>query len=259
LADGRRHLPGPLRLTAFAVGFLTRLPTPTVEVRDGDLRRASAVFPLVGLLVATVGVAVRGGLEPWLGVTSSTVAAVLAMVAVTGAFHEDGLADATDGLWGGWTPERRIQIMRDSRIGTYGTVAVVGTLLLRTSLLASVDLVTFVRAVAVGHVVGRGGILAMIRLLPAASDQGHGAEVSDPVGPVGLVVAGATVLATTVLALGWIRGLWPLLAGAAVLLALRRLFRRRVGGVTGDLLGATQQVVQIAATATVVALALSGR
>src|SRR5687767_13396010 len=105
-----------LRLLAVAVQFLTRLPVPSIPVDDSDLRRASMYFPVVGIPVAAVGVGVRSGTEWALGTAAATVLAVTAMVAVTGAFHEDGLADSVDGIWGGWTPERRIEIMRDSRL-----------------------------------------------------------------------------------------------------------------------------------------------
>ncbi|HVM19025.1 MAG TPA: adenosylcobinamide-GDP ribazoletransferase, partial [Egibacteraceae bacterium] len=151
----------PLRLLAVAVQFLTRFPVPAIRVDDGDLRRASAAFPLVGVFVAAVGIAVRAAAEPLWGPLPATVTAVLAMVAATGAFHEDGLADAVDGIWGGWDPEQRVAIMRDSRIGTYGTVAVVGNLGLRVALLAPLRLGVFVTAVLCGHVLGRAAGLVM--------------------------------------------------------------------------------------------------
>src|SRR5687768_6108501 len=131
------------RLFAVAVQFLTRLPVPAIRVDDGDLRRASMFFPLIGILVAGVGLGVRAGTEWALGASVATVLALTAMVAVTGAFHEDGLADTVDGVWGGWTPQRRIEIMRDSRLGTYGAVALFSSLALRYTLLAGFDLAGF--------------------------------------------------------------------------------------------------------------------
>jgi adenosylcobinamide-GDP ribazoletransferase len=243
-----------LRLSVFAVQFLTRLPTPHIEVRDGDLRRASALFPLVGLVVAGVGVAARAGLEPWWGAVVATIVAVGLEVAVTGAFHEDGLADVFDGVWGGWDPARRIEIMRDSRLGTYGTAALLGALGLRVALVAPLDLAWFVRATVLGHVVGRASIVVMVRLLPAASDQGHGAKVSQPLGWLGTSVALVTtglVLLACLGTLAWV----PVVAAVLPVAATRRLYRRRLGGLTGDCLGATVALVQLAVLAAVTLVA----
>ncbi len=159
-----------LRLLLVAVGFLTRIPVPSTDVGADDLRRASAFFPLVGLGVAGVGVAARAGVEPIWGAGVGTIAAIAAMILVTGAFHEDGLADTADGLWGGRDPAARLAIIRDSRIGTYGTVALIIAIALRASLLLPLDLADFARAVACGHVLGRASPLLLARLLPAASD-----------------------------------------------------------------------------------------
>ena len=242
-----------LRLLAVAVQFLTRLPVPAIHVGDGDLRRASMYFPLVGIVVAAVGVGVRWGLGFALGTSAATVAALTAMVAVTGAFHEDGLADSVDGIWGGWTPQRRIEIMRDSRLGTYGAVALTASLGMRFALLVGVDLVGFARLAFAGHVTGRAAGVAMAALLPAASDQGHGAKVAGPLGAGGAAVAAVTTVGVLAITAGvW---LWvPLLAGVLALAAVRRLARRRLEGLTGDVLGATNQVVHIVVMACLAAL-----
>src|SRR6266511_3237274 len=150
-----RGLLEPLRLFAVAVGFLTRVPVPQTDIRVDDLRRASAFFPLVGLGVAGVGVAVRAAFEPIWGSGVATLAAIAAMILVTGAFHEDGLADTADGLWGGWDPAARLAIMRDSRIGTYGAVALIIVIALRAGLLLPLGLADFTRAVVCGHVLAR--------------------------------------------------------------------------------------------------------
>lgn len=242
-----------LRLFAVAVQFLTRLPVPAIRVDEGDLRRASMFFPFIGILVAGVGVGVRAGTEWALGASVATVLALTAMVAVTGAFHEDGLADSVDGIWGGWTPERRIEIMRDSRLGTYGAAALILSLALRYTLLAGFDLAGFAGLAFAGHVVGRAAGLAMAALLPAASDQGHGAQVAGPLGWGGAIVAAVTTLAVLVV----VCGIWfwvPLVAAAVGVAAVRRLARRRLEGLTGDVLGATNQVAHIVAMGAVAAL-----
>lgn len=245
------------RLLGVAVQFLTRLPVPAIRVADGDLRRASMFFPSVGLLVAATGIAVRGGTEWALGAPVATALALTAMVATTGAFHEDGLADTVDGVWGGWTPQQRLEIMHDSRIGTYATVALISSLGLRYALLVDVDLTGFARLAAAGHVTGRAAGVAMAALLPAASDQGHGAAVAGPLGWGGASVTAGTVVAV----LAVVSGVWlwvPLCAVGLTLAAVRRLVRRRLGGLTGDVLGATNQVAHVVTMATVAALLRGG-
>jgi len=259
--DGRSRPPGgplePLRILAVALQFLTRLPVPQIPVVDGDLRRATGAFPLVGVIVGGIVAAVWVGLDALLGPVVAAVGAVTVAVAVTGAFHEDGLADTFDGLWGGWDPERRIEIMRDSRVGTYGASALILSLLARVALLSQVDLELAIRAILLAHVVGRAAILLQIRWLPPVSDRGSGAQVAEPVGLVGSAIAAATLLATCILTIGVWTPLVLLIAGLGTA-ALRRAARRRIGGLTGDVLGATQQIVLVLSLATIVALDRGG-
>jgi adenosylcobinamide-GDP ribazoletransferase len=194
--------------------------------------------------------------EALLGPLAAAAASVLATVALTGAFHEDGLADTADGLWGGATPQRRLEIMRDSRLGTYGTVALAGDLLLRTALLAPLDLAAAARVLVAGHVIGRAAPLVLAAWLPPARPDGQGVRVG-AVSRGGALLAGATVTIAAVAAAGW----WApvvVAAAAVAVAALRRAARRRIGGVTGDVLGAGVQVAHLAAAATVAALAQGG-
>jgi adenosylcobinamide-GDP ribazoletransferase len=246
----------PFRLLLAAVAFLTRLPVKGGSAGAAELRRASALFPLVGLLVAAVGVALRAAAEPLWGAAVATILALAGMVAVTGALHEDGLADSADGLWGGWDPAGRLAIMRDSRVGTYGIVAVVAVLALRTALLLPLGLAGFARAVACAEVCSRAGLLLVVRVLPPAA-AGSGAEIAGPL-PAGATALAALVTAAT---LALAAGVWaplPLLAGLAACAGCIRLFRRRLGGFTGDTLGATQQLVALAVVAAMSALARAG-
>lgn len=267
----------PLRLLVVALRFLTRLPLPDVKLGGDDLRRASALFPLVGVVVAGIGVGLRAALEPLWGASVATVVALAGMIAVTGALHEDGLADTADGLWGGWDPARRLAIMRDSRIGTYGAVTLIVVLGLRASLLLPLGLAEFARAVACGHVLGRASTLLLVRALPVATaptieDQAAeaarpadgeavrprlGAAVVGPLSVRGGLAATIVVVLTVLLA----TGLWaavPLAAGLLVCLLCAVLFQRRLGGITGDTLGAANQLVDLAAIAAVTALARAG-
>jgi len=262
-----------------AVAFLTRLrvpwaaaPSASAPVPDapgadapagggslgaGELRRASVWFPLVGLVVAGVGVAFRAAAEPLWGGAVATIVGLAAMVAVTGALHEDGLADSADGLWGGWDPAGRLAIMRDSRVGTYGIVAVVTVLALRTALLLPLGLADFARAVACAEVCSRAALLLVARALPPAH-AGSGAEIAGPL-PAGGVALAALVTAATVALSAGVWAPLPLLAGLVVCAGCIRLFRRRLGGFTGDTLGAAQQLVALAVVAAVAALARGGR
>lgn len=248
-----RGLRAAARIVMVALQFLTRLPVPAIPVVDGDLRRATAVFPLIGLLVGSLAAGAFAVVATMFSGGVAAVVAVVVAVAVTGAFHEDGLADTFDGLWGGWEPQRRVEIMRDSRIGVYGVCALAGSLGLQVALLASLATLVALAAIVVGHVVGRASILVQICWLPPVSDQGHGAKVAEPVGPLGASVAAVTTLAVVGVALGPLAPV-PLLSALLGIGAIRRAARRRIGGLTGDVLGATQQVALILATASVVVL-----
>jgi adenosylcobinamide-GDP ribazoletransferase len=255
-----------------AVAFLTRLRVPGEHAEapagdgslapgdgslaPGELRRASAWFPLVGLGVAGVGVAFRAAAEPLWGGAVATILGLAAMVAVTGALHEDGLADSADGLWGGWDPAGRLAIMRDSRIGTYGVVALVTVLSLRTALLLPLGLAGFARAVASAEVCSRAALLLVASTLPPAR-AGSGAQVAGPLPGRGVALAALVTAATLALS----AGVWaplPLLAGLLACGGCIRLFRRRLGGFTGDTLGAAQQLVALAVLAAMAALARGG-
>lgn len=234
-----------------ALGFLTRLPVGRVSAAGFP----AGWLPLVGVVVAAVGLAGWLVTDRLLGPGAAAVAAVLATVAVTGALHEDGLADTADGLWGGGTPQRRLEIMRDSRLGTYGAVALAGDLLLRVALLLPLAPADVARVLVAGHVLGRAAPLLLVAGLPPAQPDGYGARFGS--GRWQLAGAGATVLVVAVATTRW----WaPLLLVAAAIpvAALRRAGRRRLGGYTGDLLGATVLGSNLAVAATVAALARAG-
>lgn len=238
-----------------AVGFLTRIPVGSIEPFDSSLRRSGGYFPLVGAVVGGVGVAVWWVGANAVGQLAAAVLSVLATVIVTGAFHEDGLADTVDGLWGGATPERRLDIMRDSRLGTYGSIAIVGDVLLRVAIvapLAADDIVSVAKILVAGHVVARAAPLALVATTPHARADGQGSHLIPPT-RAGWAVAAVTVLGTTM----WAAGPWfPVLmaAATAVTLAIRRAGVRRIGGVTGDVLGASVALSNLAVAATTAAL-----
>jgi adenosylcobinamide-GDP ribazoletransferase len=259
--DHERPPAGPLRLLAAAVALLTRLPAGG-EVSPTDLPRATAAFPAVGALVAGVAVAVRAGGEPLVGASAATVAAVLAVVAVTGALHEDGLADVADGLWGGRDPAARLAIMRDSHVGAYGVIALVGALGLQVTVLAPLSVPAFAGAAVAGHVLSRAAVPVLARWVAPADGSGLGAGVAGGPGWVGwLAVAVVAVGATTGAAAAAAHAGWapvPLVAGGLAAWAVGVVLCRRVGGITGDGYGAMIVVVQVVAMASIAVLARLG-
>jgi adenosylcobinamide-GDP ribazoletransferase len=226
---------------------------PGADHVDGEtLARSSLWFPVVGAVVGGVG---GGVLVAAARVWPPLVAAVLALLAtvlLTGAFHEDALADAADGLGGGVTRERALAIMRDSRIGSYGAVALVLVLSGRIACLAAMEPMEGARALIGAHVLGRWSSLPLMRLLPCARIDGSARPFVGAV--TGLRLVGGTLLAAGLAgpALG-ARTLPAGLAAVAVTALAARYFRARLGGITGDCLGATNQIVELITYLTVLA------
>lgn len=228
------------RLIGVAMQFLTRIPV-RVCFEPGDLQRAVGAFPLVGVLVATIGIGARWVLAPWLGTQLAVIGALAAMVFATGAFHEDGFADAADGLWGGRTPEARLRIMRDSRLGTYGTVALVLLFATKLAALGAMSLDAFARTLVPAMVLGRASSLVLMRAIAPAP--GSLATLAGPPSAVGWGVAGVTC-ALSLAGFG-IHAWAPVAAAALAMLGSIAIVRRKVGGVNGDQLGAANQLVEI--------------
>lgn len=228
------------RLIGVAMQFLTRIPVrPRFE--PGDLQRAAGAFPLVGVLVATIGIGARWALAPWLGTQLAVIGALAAMVLATGAFHEDGLADAADGLWGGRTPEERLRIMRDSRLGTYGTVTLVLLFATKLAALGPMSLDVFARTLVPAMVLGRASSLVLMRAIAPAP--GSLAALAGSPSAAGWAVAGVTCALSLS---GFGIYVWaPVSAAALSTLGSIAIVRRKVGGVNGDQLGAANQLVEI--------------
>lgn len=231
---------------ATAVIFLTRIPVPWhVPDFDHRLPRSTPWFPLVG---AAVGAA--GALAWWAGTALGNpligaVAAVAVTVLLTGAFHEDGLADTFDGLGGSPERERSLAIMKDSRVGTYGALALMLTVLGRVAVLTSLGPAAPLALIG-GHAVARFSALPLIRCLHyARADGGTGKPFAGGVSDRGLAVAFAFTLTATVILWGSDAGVvW--LAAATVGVVTGAWYRHRLGGITGDTLGATNQLVELA-------------
>jgi adenosylcobinamide-GDP ribazoletransferase len=232
-----------------ATVFLTRLRWPSVAAFElSALNRASRVFPVVGVVMGLGGGIVYAiadgiGLVPWL----AAALAVAAIALLTGALHEDGLADTADGFAGGKDREDRLAIMRDSRIGSVGALALIFSVLLRVTALAALaaaGTATVVGALIAAHAVSRAGMTAVMHLLPNARDDGLSAAVGRPSRVNAGIALGIGAIVALVMMEG--AGIVGLLAAAAAVAALAALAKRGVGGQTGDVLGAAEQTAQAA-------------
>ena len=228
--------------------FATRIPLPQAEpVGGAEIARASWALPVIGALIGLAGavvyaVASRFGLAPFVG--ASLTLAVTA--SLTGCLHEDGLADTADGLFGGRDREVRLAIMRDSRIGTYGAAALSLSFLLRVGALASLGSPAPVAlALVASHGAARAVLPAFLRLVPRARSDGLAAEAGPPP-QASVAVAAALGVVAVLIALGPGRGMAALLLLLAALAAIRRLCLKAIGGQTGDVAGALEQVGEIA-------------
>lgn len=235
---------------ACAAQFLTRLPTPGPRAWSNDLlARSARYFPLVGLLVGAAAAAVfllarlvwpTGALPALLAVASG--------VLVTGGFHEDGLADTADGLGGGQTPAQRLTIMKDSRLGSYGALALGLALAARTLGLAEVAGPWRAAGVLIcGHGLARAAAVVAMHLMPYAADPSASKlkpvarDVRRPEALFALVVGLAPLLL-----LSPMTAALALLAGAAAALWPAIAAWRLIGGYTGDVLGAVEQAFETA-------------
>lgn len=254
----------PLRHYVLALQYFTRLPVTGSLARWADyspqrLRASAAHFPGVGALVGLCGAGVAVGLLLVLGPTPlaalvAAAASTVVTVLLTGGLHEDGLADVADGLGGSCDREQALEIMKDSRVGAFGALALMLALLLKLSLLALIgatSVLTLAVALVLAHVASRAWPLLVIHWLPHVGDaaRSRSKPLADQISATTLAAAFAWLLLALLFS-GWLQGplflLAPLLASLLALLLTVRLYRKRLGGFTGDCLGATQQVCEIA-------------
>jgi adenosylcobinamide-GDP ribazoletransferase len=223
-----------------AVGLLTRVPS-----RPGpETERAIPWLPVVGVFIGgVVGllyVALRDAITP----LAAAAVAVGAGALVTGGFHEDGLADTADAFGADLPRERRLEILKDPHHGTFGVLALAFTVAARLAAVAALDGWGALAALPAAHALSRVAPALQLWLLPPATPTGLGATYSEPVGRrAGMAAAAASVVASAGLL-----GVWSLPAVAiAILVAwtMGWLTLRKIGGITGDVLGATQQLIEI--------------
>jgi len=229
-----------------AIRFFTRLPVPAWVGHSSDaLDRASRYFPAVGIVVGAIAALVFGLASLFFPKTLAVLASMATTLYITGAFHEDGWSDMVDGFGGGWEKAQILSIMKDSRIGSYGAVALFVLLLGKFCALIELDLATIPAALVAGHTLSRFCATTLMSALDYVRDEGKAKPLATRIGWGELALAGATAL----LALLLLPPLPALLGATFAALAalwLARLFHRRIGGYTGDCLGAVQQLSEVA-------------
>ncbi|HEY3911465.1 MAG TPA: adenosylcobinamide-GDP ribazoletransferase [Stellaceae bacterium] len=238
--------PGFVAGFATAVAFLTRVPIGAPAERDWRLAAAAWAFPLVGAGIGAIA-AFAFLVSELLGLGDGPAAllAVLAGICVTGALHEDGLADTADGFFGGRNRDSRLAIMRDSRHGTYGVLAIVLSVALRAAAIAHTGEAIYAGlALIAAHAASRALITAVMRALAPARADGLGAEAGRP-SAAPLIAAAAIGVVIAVAALGPVLGLVAFAVSGTAVAAMAVLARRLVGGYTGDILGAAQQIAEV--------------
>lgn len=235
-----------------ALGLLTRLPVAVDGTRAMDRGAASAwAYPLVGVVLGVI-LAAATAVMVWIGIPSGIVAGLVLAGAVilTGAMHEDGLADSADGLWGGWDKARRLEIMKDSHIGVYGVCAIGLSLLIRwLALVVIVSMGAYWVAFISAGAISRAAMVVLMAVLPNARDSGLSKNVGRP--PTAAVWLAIAIAIGFALLCGYP---WVILTAAIAAFCCGLIARAKIGGQTGDILGATQQVTEMVALITIVVL-----
>lgn len=240
-----------LELFFTALGFFTRIPVPAwVPWSPERLNHAARYFPLVGWVVGIAGAASAALAMTVLPATVAVVLSMAVTIRLTGAFHEDGWADACDGLGGGWERTQVLTIMKDSRIGTYGAAGLVLMLLAKAAALVALaehGPWALAAALIAAHAVSRLASTSLIHTLEYVREDelSKARPLARQLSRNELLIAAVTG-SLPLLLLGLPAALLTALVVALVTLYCARLFKRRLGGYTGDCLGAAQQLTELA-------------
>lgn len=234
-----------------AVQFLTRIPIHNLRYDPNSLSRAVKFFPIVGLAIGSAAALLHQLLTPHLPRLLTALLVVAFLVSITGCLHEDGLADTADGFGGGSSREQVLAILKDSRIGSYGGVALTLSLLARVLLLASLPLTQILQYLIAAQVLCRwttlplSYFLASARSLEGQAGTGQGARIAKLTTRGTLIVGSIFSLAICTFALRT-HAAAPIAATMLVTTLSGLYYQRRIGGVTGDCFGATNQLAEIA-------------
>ncbi len=240
ITDGlRRMWTGGLAPVFGLLRFMTILP---VGPRSFDLRAMLPYFPVVGLAIGGGLAVLDAGLSVVMPRPTAAAVETVFLVVLTGALHLDGVADTADGLYAHRTPERTLDIMKDSRVGAMGLTAVVCTLLIKYAGLAGIDSGRTMTLVLV-PALARGGVLFAIQRLPyGRSEAGIGRSLYDrPM--VARDLAGIAAVGILCLLTGW-RGIWLIVVYLSAVTGLIGYYRKRMGCITGDMMGAMIEILE---------------
>lgn len=233
-----------LRLFFTALMFFTRIPCAAFcRHEEQDAAHAAKYLPLIGILTGSIAACVYFAAHHWFPQEIAVLASMAATLWLTGAFHEDGLADAADGLGGGWGKDQILAIMQDSRLGSYGAIALFLVLLTKFQALSYLDPSLIPAALIAGHALSRFCAVQVMTTQPYVRANGKAKPFATQLTGSEMVLAALFGLAPLVLLAPHL--LWALLPVAAVWLWFSRLLKRRLEGYTGDCLGAMQQLCEI--------------
>ena len=235
---------------ALAVHFLTRIPTPfDIDYSPERLRDANRYYPLVGAIIGTVAAIAFFLANLALPILIAVLIATAATALLTGAFHEDGLADTFDGISGAYDRTKSLEIMHDSRIGTFGALALILVISLKVaSLTAIADTATIITALIAAHIISRTSTVIVKATSTYARENGIAGPQDLPLRPINAIIAIITALLTLAAIALILNPTAALLtiAGATIgHILIRIYFQPRLKGHTGDTLGATQQITEL--------------
>jgi adenosylcobinamide-GDP ribazoletransferase len=231
---------------AAAFQFLTRLPLYWITYEPDALPRAAKYFPLVGLVAGGLTAGLYCLLSTHLPIAVIALLMVLLSTLVTGGLHEDGLADVADAFGGGWNRKQVLEIMKDSRIGSFGALALIFSVGGRVLLLTYLPGGSLVYYVISAEILCRWVMLPLAAVLPGAGERGgQGARIARRVSGISLAV-GATISFAAVGFMLRQSAVWPIAAASAVMLLSGFYYKHRIGGTTGDCFGATSQITLLA-------------
>lgn len=230
-----------------AIALLTRIPMPHPEgARPSNMARAGRVFPLIGAAIGgVIGLIYAALLALGLPALAASALALAGGALLTGAMHEDGLADCADGFGGGRDRDSKLEIMRDSRLGTYGALALVAAYIAKVSALETLPEEAALPGLIAAHALARGMLPTLALVLPVARRDGLAANAGRPE-PAAAVIAVLLGLVVALLCLPFRQALGGAMIAGIGVLAMAALAQRQIGGHTGEVLGAAEQVAEIA-------------
>ena len=237
-------LRGQWRLFCVALIFFTRIPVRVADFSESDLNHATRYFPLVGILVGAVCGLVFWLAALWLPHAVAVLVSMATGIGLTGAFHEDGLADAADGLGGGWERAQVLAIMQDSRLGSYGAIALFMMLLAKFETLSHMSPAMLPAVMIAAHALSRFCATLVIALQSYVRFEGKSKPLATRLTSLDIALAALFgLLPLMLLPFRWWLALLPV---ALVWFWFSYKLKKRLGGYTGDCLGAMQQLTELA-------------